>query len=58
MTFELFGFEWLRGERCYGLWVCMLRAWVPEGHRSLFLLHSEDGYVRFELFWTRIVGRD
>ena len=54
MTFNLFGFEFIKQDRIHGLWVCGLRLWKNDSARSLFLIYWEEEYFRLELFFIRI----
>lgn len=53
-SFDLFGFNFLPRDGIYGVWILGIKDW-SDMHRNLFCLHYDEGEIRFELFWFRVV---
>ncbi len=54
MTFDLFGIDCFKELSIFGVYVCCFKNDNGES-RSLFLMHLEEGYLRVNVLWIRII---
>lgn len=52
-SFDLLGFDFLSDVSIYGVWIFSIKD-SEDRHKSLFTLHYDSGYIRFELFFIRL----
>jgi len=50
MSFDLFGIDWIPSDSIYGFWLLSVNNW-EDGLRSLFGVHLEEGYLRFNILY-------
>ncbi len=54
MSFTLFGFDFIKRDGIFGLWIASLKNW-EDMERSLLCLHYSEGEWRVEIFWYRVI---
>lgn len=55
MQFNIMGFDFYPNIDVYGFWIGNLRC-EDYFHRSMFMFHSDQGYITIDLFLMRIKG--
>ena len=55
MSFDIFGFEFIRSDGIFGFWIGSLKVWKTELHKSLLCVHRDNGDWRFEVAYVRLV---
>ena len=55
MTFTLFGIDFYRQDRLFGIWIGAIK--TEEWHRSFFTLYYDSDSFFIDLFWIRILTK-